>query len=63
MSGWHVFWILMAVTIGLCQSALAQEPLDPERIINFVVIGDPHTCTGNPRNLPQVVERINALTI
>jgi len=62
MSGWQVCSLLIAVA-ALCGAALAQEPLDPERIISFVVIGDPHTYTGNPRNIPQVIERINALPI
>ena len=44
-------------------AALATEAQDPANIVNFVVIGDPHTYTGNPVHIPQVVERINALEI
>lgn len=54
---------LLGVTVLTMIAALASEAQDPASIINFVVIGDPHTYTGNPVNIPQVVERINALEI
>ncbi len=52
----------LVVALTTMMSPLA-EGQTPDDIINFVVIGDPHTYTGNPRNLPQTIERINALEI
>jgi len=52
--------LMMALTAVASRPAAGQNPDD---IINFVAIGDPHTYTGNPVHLPQVVERINALAI
>ncbi len=62
MSAWQVCSLLVAAA-ALCGAARAQEPVDPARIINFIVIGDPHLYTNAPRNVPQVIERINALPI
>ncbi len=52
--------VAVALTTALAPLAEGQNPDD---IINFVVIGDPHTYTGNVRNLPRTIDRINALAV
>jgi len=56
-------WPASVVLALMTMTALPVAAQDPDDIINFVAIGDPHTYTGNLVNLPQVVERINALAI
>ncbi|HJN14656.1 MAG TPA: metallophosphoesterase, partial [Armatimonadota bacterium] len=56
-------WLLAgAITMVGCVNGRAQDAPD-DRVLNFVVIPDAHTRTGSLVYLPQIVERINALTI
>ena len=57
--------LFLTATICLTPAAQADgsEGESQHRVLNFVVIPDAHTLTGNLRFVPQIVDRINALEL